>query len=178
MAATNDVILLQKLTIISRAQVGAATGPRKHILNNETGYFVRMLLGHLYEAGISLRRLDENHQARVDAIVTSDGQAKDALSFLRKVYGDVSDSGFYKAVFGCVRNLAGFHYKEATFTQGLGALKEADTTIVISEHIGFSRYVVSDVIMTAKVLQCVYGEAQFQKAVGTAYELADLWQSG
>jgi len=178
LAATNDVILLQKLTIISRAQAGAATGPDKRILNNETGYFVRMLFGHLYEAGISFRGLDENHQARIDAIVTSDDQAKEALSFLRKVYGDVSDSGFYKTVLGCVRNLAGFHYKEATFIQGLEALKEADSTIVISEHIGFSRYVVSDVIMTAKVIECVGGEEQFQRAVGIAHELADALAIG
>ena len=58
MTATNDVILLQKLTIIARAQADALAGPDKMIVNNETGYFVRMLFGHLYEAGIAFRELD------------------------------------------------------------------------------------------------------------------------
>jgi len=47
LAATINVILLQKLAIISRSQAGAAAGPDELILNNETGYFVRMLFGHL-----------------------------------------------------------------------------------------------------------------------------------
>jgi hypothetical protein len=34
--------------------------------------------------------------------------------------------------------------------------------MIISEHIGFTRYVVSDVIMTAKVMECIGGEANFQ----------------
>ena len=178
LASTNDVILLQKLTIISRAKADTAIGPDKLIVNNETGYFVRMLLGHLYEAGIAFRGLDENHRSRVDEIVKGDLQAKESLSLLRKVYGDVSESGFYKAILGCVRNLAGFHYKEATFTQGLETLKEAAATIVISEHIGSNRYVLSDVIMTAKVIDCIGGEAKFPKAIADAYELADALAIG
>ena len=49
---------------------------------------------------------------------------------------------------------------------------------MISEHIGFNRYVVSDVIMTAKVLECVGGEAQFQAVIAQAYELADALAIG
>jgi hypothetical protein len=178
LAATNDVIYLQKVTIIARARADAAEGPDKMIINNETGYCVRMLFGHLYEAGIAFRPLDDGHRDRIDAIIAGDDQAKEALSTLRKTYGDVSDTGFYRKILGCVRNLAGFHYKDATFKEGLEALKDTEATMIISEHIGFSRYVLSDVITTAKVMECVGGEANFHKALGEAYGLADALAIG
>jgi hypothetical protein len=108
LAATNDVIYQQKLTIIARARADAAAGPDKMIINNETGYCVRMLFGHLYEAGLAFRGLDDAYRDRIDSIIAADHQAKEALSTLRQMYGDVSDTGFYKKVLGCVRNLGEF----------------------------------------------------------------------
>lgn len=102
LAATNDVILLQKLAIVARARADAMAGAGRMIINNETGYFVRMLFGHLYEAGIAFRTLDEGHRQRIDGIVAGDDQAKEVLSELRKVYGDVSDPGFYRKILGLV----------------------------------------------------------------------------
>lgn len=172
MAATNDVILLQKLVIISRHRADAANEFERSFLNGELGYFVRMLCGHLFEGGIVFRAWDEACRDRINKIIAGDDEAKKAFDFLRGVYGDPSGDSFNKAVLGRIRNLAGFHYKEQTFKEGLEGLK-ARGELLISGHIGFNRYVLTDEIMTKKVFDIVGGKSRLNASIGKAFELAD-----
>ena len=172
LAATNDVILLQKLVIISRARSERANEYEKDVLNGELGYFVQMLCGHLYEAGIAFRALDAAYGDQIDKLMATDTAARHAFQALRDVYQDRSDTGFDRGVLGPIRNLAGFHYKEQTFSEGLEALRGRGE-IVLSEHIGFTRYVITDDIMTRKAWESLGGTDEYREAVGKAFALAD-----
>lgn len=172
MTATNDVILLQKLVLLTQARSEGANEFEKDILNGELGYFVRMLCGHLYEAGIAFRNLEATSRDRIDKIIGADVEARTAFKLLRKVFGDDSEDGFYKVVLGPIRNLAGFHYKEKTVLEGLEALRTRGE-FIISEHIGFTRYVLTDEIMTKKAWEVLGGKSKYAESVRVAFELAD-----
>src|SRR5262249_44479552 len=69
LAATNDVMLLKRLTSIAREQVDSANDFQRELLNGELGYFVRMLCGHLYEAGIAFRAFETHIREQIDRLV-------------------------------------------------------------------------------------------------------------
>ena len=172
LAATNDVMLLQKLVVIARDRADAANDFQKDILSGELGYFIRMLCGHLYEAGIAYRAIETHLRDQIDQLVGASAAARQAFGMLRKIYHDQSDGGFEKAVLGPIRNLAGFHYKEKSFLEGLAALK-APGELILSEHIGFTRYVLADDVLTAKTWEIMGGFGKYKETVATAFLLAD-----
>lgn len=172
LAATNDVILLQKLVIIARARSDAAGEFEKDVLNGELGYFIRTLCGHLYEAGNAFRGLDVACKGQIDKLMAADAEAREAFEILRKVYHDRSDTAFDRGVLGPIRNLTGFHYKDQTFAEGREALK-ATGAIILSEHIGFTRYVLADEMLTKKTWDLLGGAQNYKEALRKAFELAD-----
>ncbi len=172
LAATNDVILLQKLVILARARSEAAGEFEKDVLNGELGYFIRTLCGHLYEVGNAFRGLEAACKDRIDKLMAADAEAREPFEILRKLYHDRSDTGFDRGVLGPIRNLTGFHYKDRTFAEGLEALR-AKGEIILSEHIGFTRYALTDEMLTKKTWDLLGGAQKYKEALGKAFELAD-----
>jgi len=174
MAATNDALLIQKRTIIARAQAAALHGLDRKVLNGELGYYVRMLYGHLYEAGIAFRQLHDTLGAQIDELLKDDEEAKAALQELRDVYLDSSASGFNTAILNRVRNLAAFHYKEAQFKEGVEAFGTTQAQIILSPHRGIGRYVITDQIMSRSVWDFVGGtKKRLSACLERAIHLAD-----
>lgn len=69
MAATNDARQLQRLLIVARPAAEGASEANRSILNGEIGYLFRVLAGHLYEAGLMFRKLDELAGADADRLL-------------------------------------------------------------------------------------------------------------
>jgi hypothetical protein len=174
MAATNDALLNQKRTIVAREQAGDLTDLDRSVLNGELGYYVRMLYGHLFEAGIAFRQLDDALGSQIDEILKDDKEAMAALQRLREVYRDTSEDGFNRTVLVRVRNLAAFHYKETQFKEGVTAFGITDSQIIISPHRGIGRYIVTDQIMNRSVWEFVGGTMEkFSASLEKAISLAD-----
>lgn len=174
MAATNDALLNQKHTIIARERAESAGALDKTLLNGELGYHVRMLCGHLFEAGRAFRSLDEALGDRISALLQGDPEGEAALARLREVYGDTSEGSFNAAVLGRIRNLASFHYKEEQFREGVAAFGDARAEVIISLHRGIGRYVITDQIMSRSVWEFVGGtEEKLWKMLENAIALSD-----
>lgn len=179
MAATNDVRQAQKLALLARdpADPKAPKPPAAayFVQSGEVLYLIRMLFGHLYEAGIIFRGIDQHHAGMVTKLVGLDKEAMEALNLVRKEYGDTSDTGFCQAVLGKVRNLAAFHYKDEVFQQGLERLSAdvSETVLVIAEGAGFNRYAVADAVLDGRIVEATGGDAAgLDKALGRAVDLS------
>lgn len=180
MAATNDVRQLQKLVLVTRDPNDPASPKPPQaayfVQSGELLYFIRLLFGHLYEAGIIFRGIDQDHAATVTKLVAATKRGKQALLQVREVFGDTSNAGFYKAVLGPVRTLAAFHYKDATFREGLQKLVKdtKDTALVLAEWAGFSRYAITDLVLEGRVVEAAGGTREaLDAALGRAIALAD-----
>lgn len=173
MAATNDVRQLQLLLLVTRDPAVPLAGRAEQVVQNgELLYYIRLFLGHLYEAGKAFRGLDDAQGAWVTQACDGHAETNTALARVRVVFGDTTPQGFYQGTLGGVRNLAAFHYKDATFQDGLSQLTE-DTELVVAEWAGFSRYGVTDAILERKVIAVAGGTTRaFQTAVAAALELA------
>lgn len=170
MAATNDALLHQKHAIINRERAETAGDLDKAILNGDLGYHVRMLCGHLFEAGRAFRSLYD----AVSDLLKGDAEAEQALALLQEIYGDTSEASFYATVLGRIRNLAAFHYKEEQFKDGVVAFGDAPADIVISPHRGIGRYVITDQILSRSVWEFAGGtQDKFSEMVSKAITLAD-----
>lgn len=172
LAATNDVILMQKHVIIAHSRSETAEELQKDVLNGELGYFIRTLCGHLYEAGTAFRALENVCKDQINRIMTANAKALEVFGTLREVYQDNSDAGFDHGVLRSIRNLTVFHYKDQTFAEGLDALK-GNGEIILSEHIGFTRYVLTDEMLTKKVWDLLGGAEKYKEALKKAFDLAD-----
>ncbi len=174
MAATNDALLHQKHTIINRERAETAGELGKGVLNGDLGYHVRMLCGHLFEAGRAFRGLADAMGDRITDFLKGDAEAEQALALLRKIYGDPSEGSFYTAVLGRIRNLAAFHYKEEQFKDGVVAFGNTPADIIISPHRGIGRYVITDQILSRSVWECAGGtQEKFSEMVAKAITLTD-----
>jgi hypothetical protein len=119
MAAVNDVRYLQKSLLIALARRDHVSDADSLLQEGEYVYLLRMLSGHLHEAGIAFRDLDDHHAADVEALIGSEEEGRDALTTLRAVYRDASPSGVTEALLKGVRTPWAFHYKHERFKEAL-----------------------------------------------------------
>jgi hypothetical protein len=170
MAATNDVRQLRRL--ITECGPGTLGRADELVQSGELLYYVRLFLGHLYEAGKIFGGFDPGQIARISKALEGKNETN-ALTRVRGIFADVSETGFYKGILAGVRNLAAFHYKDATFRDGAAQMTK-DAELVIAKWAGFSRYAVTDSILEQRVLAIVGGtRAALDDAVHRALELAE-----
>ena len=161
MAAVNDVRHLRKL-------IGGAFDGHDHaigtserlVIDGEIGYLQRMLCGHLYEAGIVFRSLEETARGRIDELLNGDEVGLESLAAVRAVYRDEdqSENSYYLRVLGKIRTFAAFHYKQSRFADVLEAAQNAETTVVIcGQSVGLGRHTVVDSFATKFVLDLCGG---------------------
>lgn len=178
MAATNDVRQLQVLLAVARDPAASPAGRAEQVVHEgELLYYIRLFFGHLYEAGRAFRGLDDAQSVWVTRACGGGAQGKTALGRVRAVFADTTSQGFYQGTLGAVRNLVAFHYKDATFQEGLSELA-VDAELVVAEWAGFSRYGVTDAILKRKVVEAVGGtKGALQAAVAKALGLASALET-
>jgi hypothetical protein len=173
MAAANDTRLHHRLFLVTKDPDQPPCGRAERLVQDgEAGYYGRVFLAHLYEAGDALRALDASGKAWVTAAVAGDAHAEAALKRLRETFGGDTDAGFY-AFIGKIRNLTTFHYKDAPFREALQAMAD-ETEMVIAQYTGFTRYAIVDVLLDRRVRKV--GEETgitVREAIERAVKLAD-----
>lgn len=157
MAATNDVRQLMTL-LLKQEDKGIGLSPAQLIQNGEVGYLVRMLCGHLYEAGIAFRDLDAKCGCEIDRLLAGEPNAQEALAHLRKVYGNES-ARLIDKILEKIRNLLAFHYKHVPFERAL-TKHEEEGALVIAEYAGMSRYAITDSFLTRLTVEELGGSME------------------
>ncbi len=182
MMATDDARHLQKLLIIAGEDIDQANEVETGILNGEMAHLFRMLCGHLYEAGIAFRAVDQVRPDLVQATVAGDEEGKTALDCVREAYA-VAPGGeaFHYSFLKPVRDEVGFHYKQESLNQALGTLintPDLDGTLTVCEAAGLSRYNITDhltaIVITAQLNVNLEGlNAKLHEKMQEVIKLAD-----
>ena len=148
MMATDDARHLQKLLIIAGEDLDQANEAETAILNGEMAHLFRMLCGHLYEAGIAFRAVDQARSDQVQAAVASDKEGKTALDYVREAYAvGPEEEAFHYSFLKPIRDEVGFHYKAEPLNEALNTLISTpnfDATLTVCENSGLSRYNITD----------------------------------
>jgi len=171
-AATNDVRHLQKL-VLSYSAKNPANDVESLVREGENTYLIRMLCGHLYEAGNALHHLDGQCKKQVDELIKHDPEAVKLIKKLRHIYSDNSDGGLWKGL-DKMRNQVSFHYPETAFAESLKDHPD-DAKFALVQYSGMGRYSATDTIMKTIAIRALGGSREdFQNKVGEAISLAGL----
>jgi hypothetical protein len=172
MAAVNDVRYVQKAVLIGILRFDELVSDAERAVHEgENVYLLRLLAGHLHEAGIAFRALDDQHASAVNALISGDADAQAAIAKLRAIYRDASPTGVTKGLLEGVRTPWAFHYKHERFKEALEKHPE-EAMIIFSEHEGLGRYTVTDDFARQYIVDKVGGEAGFKQSFEDAINLA------
>lgn len=147
MMAVNDVGHLQRLIVVAQRRAKSLIGTPYEIANGEIGHLFRVLCGHLYEAGIAFRMLEDAAPGRLDTLVAPDPKMKVDLAEVRQAYDAKDRAGLKYSFLYPVRQYVGFHYKDEQLRTALskygpsGVLKGVTTFAI---PVGLGRYTVAD----------------------------------
>lgn len=171
MAAVNDVRSIQKSTLIAMESLSGPNDIEQLLLEGELGYFTRMLFGHLHEAGIAFRDLDDGHRAEVDALIAGNEEVRWEIEMLRRAFRDTSE-GSLNEYLKAVRTPWAFHYKCERFKEALKEHPE-EATLVVSEFAGVGRFTITDDFARAYMLEKAGGTVgEYERLYGEAIGLA------
>lgn len=170
MAAANDVRSVQKSTLMAMENLHSANQVEQPLLEGELGYLTRMLFGHLHEAGIAFRDLDDRHAADLDRAVARNDDARREVDVLRRMYRDTSEGGLNKYL-EAMRSPWVFHYKFERFKEALEKHPD-EATIVLSEYAGVGRYTITDDFAKRYMLEKAGSIEAYQQFIGAAIDLA------
>lgn len=176
MAATNDARFLVRLITIVHDRVEQANDAERLLRAVEFGYLVRMLCGHLHEAGKAIRYIWTTRQARgtLQRILRSAEDAGESFEMARSSLMDYS-TGSIVYVLEHIRNHAAFHYIHKDFEEAYRNHPEEAHVLIATEQSGFSRYLVTDGFAAMTVEQAVgKGYDEYTHEVGRVLELAGL----
>jgi len=181
MAAVNDVRYVQKAVLIGIVRFDELVSDAERAVHEgENVYLLRLLAGHLHEAGIAFRALDDQHASAVNAVISGDADAavisgdadaEAAIAKLRAIYREASPTGVTKGLLEGVRTPWAFHYKHERFKEALEKHPE-EAMIIFSEHEGLGRYTVTDDFARQYIVDKVGGEAGFKQSFEDAINLA------
>jgi hypothetical protein len=177
MGATNDARQLQRLLITAQERIAGASEANQSILNGEIGYLFRVLCGHLYEAGLIFRQLDEAAGPQAGRLLQGDAEAMSGLARLRQVVGNTDRGGFFNGTLDRIRNWGAFHYNPAETRAALNDHPE-DAEVLVTNSVGIGRYLVTDAFLNRVVFKAIrwpkeLARERFQEAVAQAIDLAE-----
>lgn len=147
MMAADDARHLEKSWIKDVEDMDEANDVEAAILRGEMTHLFRMLCGHLYEAGIAFRAVDQVQPDLLQAAVASDEEGKAALDYVRKAYAVDSEEALHFSFLKPIRDEVGFHYKQGSLNQALSKLintPNLDAALTVCEAAGLSRYNITD----------------------------------
>ncbi len=173
MAATNDARHMVRLLTALHDGIETLNDSEKLLRAAEFGYLVRMLCGHLHEAGIAIRGIWTNAKARKRAQrllrTFEDGGA--AFEQVRAQFMDYS-AGSIRYVLEHIRNHAAFHYLHQDFEVAHRNHPD-ESALVIATASGFSRYLVTDGFASFAIQQIVGpGYDDYTREVGRVFALS------
>jgi hypothetical protein len=172
MAAVNDVRYVQKAIVIGMAGAERFETDAERVLHEgENVYLLRLLCGHLHEAGIAFRDLDQHHSGRLNALIGTTSEAQTAVAMLRALYHDASPTGVTKTLLEGVRTPWAFHYKYERFREALEEHPER-ATITMVEYEGIGRYTITDDFARQYIMDKVGGEEALKRLFSDAILLA------
>jgi hypothetical protein len=175
MAATNDTRLAMKQII--RAQRGGRK-PRNRaermVVSGEQLYLVRLLCGHLEEAGRVFRDLwgdpKKRRKLRRGRVLTEENRAN--LALLEREFIRLPSKGLRERFLNPIRNDWTFHYLDHVFRAALDhAENEGHLLVAVSR--GMSRYLLIDDLIARGLRDAAGGDRpSYERAVKEAVELA------
>ncbi|MBI3622199.1 MAG: hypothetical protein HY208_08455 [Nitrospirae bacterium] len=143
LAATNDARYIVRLLTAAHDGVETRNQTEQLIGAAEFGYLVRMLCGHLHEAGIAIRGIwtDPKARKRAQKVLRMSQDEGAAFENVRLQFTDYS-TGSIKHVLEQIRNHAAFHYRDHVF-EAAHRDHPDESALVIAKASGFSRYLMS-----------------------------------
>jgi hypothetical protein len=147
MMASNDVRHLQKLLLSANERAKTASDIERSILNGEISHLLKLLCGHLYEAGNAFRNFEGKCAGLLDAATAKDEDRKADLIYLRQVYAKTTAGAFHYNFLKPIRDYFGFHYKERQLREELERhikANDLEGNLIVVEYEGLGRYSVSD----------------------------------
>jgi len=153
MVATDDARHLQKLILIGlEDEKSASDDAERAIFNGEFLHFIRLICGHLYEAGHAFHDLETKFPGRLDSMVANDQAATETLEYLRQEFDQSQTESLQYSFFQPIRMNIGFHikqeklkttYQKHTFA---GDLKKGEVTMFGLPGVG--RFHITDNLIT------------------------------
>jgi hypothetical protein len=159
MAAINDARYIMKQSLALLTHNETANELEAPIINGELLYLFRLLCGHLYEAGVAFRNLEQRHTDLLDAVVADDPNRSVDLALVRNAFSSGRDSAFHYSFLHPVRNTITFHYKSEALTMELKKRNEARDlkgTTIVADRSGLGRHTICDHLATG-ILREVIG---------------------
>lgn len=185
MLATDDSRHLRKLLLNADEHFDKSNDLECSILNGELLHLFRLLCGHLYEAGVAFRSLEQIRPGYIKKILPAIQEIIFYLDFLNNAYSVGEEGAFHYSFLKPVRDRVGFHYKETIFLERLNThvqTEDLEGNLIITEFSGLSRYSVTDHLVMSAIHDILGGELDnfqenFQQAMGQAINLAGSLES-
>ena len=182
MLAADDARHLQMLLLMADDQGHDFTKFDRLITNGTTLHLFRLLCGHLYEAGIAFRAIEQSHPQVLDEAVTGDQKLEGNLTNIRQAYAQDPEGAFHYSFLKPMRTHFGFHYKDEPLREALrkhNEAKDLEGTMIVAEYLGLGRYTVCDHLVTSAIQDLLGAEwsefqEKFDEVMGKAIELAGI----
>jgi hypothetical protein len=110
MLASDDARHIQMLLLMLEGIENHSTPFDRSITNGTTLHLFRLLCGHLCEAGIAFRNLENTHQHLVDSAATGETKLKGDLTSVRQAFATTPKGAFHYSFLEPIRTNFGFHY--------------------------------------------------------------------
>lgn len=175
MAATNDARHMVRLLTALHDGIESLNDTEKLLRAAEFGYFLRMLCGHLHEAGIAIRGIwtDPKARRRAQKVLRAAEDGGKAFEEVRRQFSDYAP-GSVKYVLEHIRNHAAFHYLHHDF-EAAHRNHPDESALLIATASGFSRYLVTDGFASFAIQQVVGpGYGDYTRDVTRVSELSNL----
>ena len=175
MAATNDARHMVRLLTTLHDGIEMLNDTEKLLRTAEFGYLVRMLCGHLHEAGIAIRGIwtDRKARRRAQKLLRTSEDGRKAFEEARSQFTDYS-VGSIKYVLEHIRNHAAFHYLHQDFEEAHRNHPEESALLIAITASGFSRYLVTDGFAAFAIKQIVGpGYDDYTRDVGRVFDLSN-----
>src|SRR5438132_6210383 len=119
MAATDDARHIQKLALIALDDAKSTSELEGPILNGELLHLFRLLCGHLYEAGMAFRVLEDAAPELLDKAACCEHDGKTYLDRLRIAYAKSPPGAYHYSFLKPIRDSISFHYLDEPLSKAL-----------------------------------------------------------
>ncbi len=175
MAATNDARHMVRLLTILHDGIDDLNETEQLLKAAEFGYLVRMLCGHLHEAGKAIRHIWTHQEARrrTQRLLRVAEDGGEAFEHVRSQFMDYSPSSIV-FVLEHIRNHAAFHYLNQDFDVAHREHPDESALLIAHTASGFNRYLVTDGFASWAIQQVVGpGYNDYSREVTRVFELSN-----
>ena len=146
----NELNILQKCVIVSSNELGSLTTIEKRGQISQAHFFIRTLVGKLYEAWEMINKNFINTQLYEEYENHLSQKGKESLSELIERFNDKNN------IISLIRNKFAFHYDKEKIKKEIDKMPQEELLeMYISEHRGNCLYSLSDIIVNWAILNSI-----------------------